>query len=187
MRVARGLLKGRNIPNKYSATTRAIESRIKDAIFDSIGSIYMARCLDLFTGTGALGIEALSRGAKEVIFNDIYSFKLKYISDLLKRWNFTSKNYSFIKMDAIKLIEALYKGEEKFDITFIDPPFFRDVQNINIAQLVLITLSKYPILTSNGLYIVRIYKKELLSIPENISVMRKKRYGISVVYMLSYK
>jgi 16S rRNA (guanine(966)-N(2))-methyltransferase RsmD len=185
MRIARGILKGRHIPNKYPSNTRPVESKIKDAVFDIIGNVYMARCLDLFAGTGAFGLEALSRGAREVIFNDIHGYKLNYIETLLKRWNFPIKNYKFIKMDAIKLIKALHKKRERFDIIFIDPPFSKEIKGINIAQLSLNTISDYPIVSENGIFIIRTYKKDILSLPKNIKKIKEKIYGINRVYILS--
>jgi 16S rRNA (guanine966-N2)-methyltransferase len=122
-----GLYKGTKIPYKPSETIRPTENRVRETVFnwlmhDVQGSI----CLDMFSGTGALGIEALSRGADRVIFLEKDKNLCLEISTLIQKLSLT-KRTQVIHTDALKY--PLEKLDLIFDIVFLDPPFRKGFLN----------------------------------------------------------
>ena len=122
-----GMHKGTKIPYKPSETIRPTENRVRETLFnwlmhDIEGSI----CLDMFSGTGALGIEALSRGADKVIFLEKNKELCLIINNLLEKLSLTKKA-EVIHTDSLKY--PLEKLNLIFDIVFLDPPFRKDFLN----------------------------------------------------------
>lgn len=118
MRVISGIYKGRRLLSPKDDRIRPTTDRIKETLFNILQfRISGARVLDLFSGTGALGIEALSRGASEVIFADNNSNSIKLIKQNLEK---IEGNY---KVWQLSYIDAIMRCEGKFDIIFLDPPF----------------------------------------------------------------
>lgn len=124
VRVIGGSLRSRKINFPEVEGLRPTSDRIRETLFNWIqNDTAGAHCLDLFAGCGALGIEALSRGASQVTMIDSHQLvidALKHNCELLKLSNFTVK-----KMDAQSWIEQ-YGSEFKFDLIFLDPPFQDD-------------------------------------------------------------
>ena len=126
-RIIGGVHKGTKIPYKPSETIRPTESRARETLFnwlmhDTEGAI----CLDMFSGTGALGIEALSRGADKVIFLEKNKGLCLIINNLLEELSVTQKA-EVIHTDSLKY--PLEKLNLIFDIVFLDPPFRKDFLN----------------------------------------------------------
>jgi len=126
MRIIAGLAKGRKLlaPVGFD-TTRPTLDRVKESMFSIIQNrVYGSRALDVFAGTGSLGLEAASRGAKRCILVDkspeTYGFLQKNIENL----NFTDICRS-LNMDSYKALEKLGAEGEVFDIIFIDPPYMK--------------------------------------------------------------
>ena len=126
-RIIGGVHKGTKIPYKPSETIRPTESRARETLFnwlmhDTEGAI----CLDMFSGTGALGIEALSRGADKVIFLEKNKDLCLIINNLLEQLSLTQKA-EVIHTDSLKY--PLEKLNLIFDIVFLDPPYRKDFLN----------------------------------------------------------
>lgn len=125
MRVTAGIYKGRKLlENKYNHI-RPTADMVKQALFNKLSTqILNARFLDLFCGSGAIGIEAISRGAKEVIFVDKDNRSTNLTKQNLKKLSIQAK---VLTVDYKKALQS-FKGE-KFDIIFIDPPYKSEVYN----------------------------------------------------------
>jgi len=131
LRVGSGWAKGQNLKTPKGDITRPTSDKIKSAIFDSISSeVSEAKVLDLFAGSGALGIEALSRGAKSCQFIELSKDAIKClkenISEVLRRasvQNLTEPRISLVAGDVSK---AHYS--DKFDIIIADPPYAEVVE-----------------------------------------------------------
>lgn len=120
MRVITGSARGRRLQTLDGDHVRPTTDRVKEAIFSVIQFDIEAReVLDLFAGSGQLGIEALSRGAKSAVFIDNSMQSLEVIRDNLRTTGFTDKG-TVIKTDALMFLKA---GKQKFDILFLDPPY----------------------------------------------------------------
>lgn len=120
MRVITGSARGIQLKTPEGMTTRPTSDRVKEAMFSIIHfDIPGAHVLDLFGGTGQLGIEALSRGAKSAIFVDAGEPACRLIKENLKRTKL-EKQGSVIRSD---YLEYLKRTREKFDIILLDPPY----------------------------------------------------------------
>lgn len=120
MRVITGTAKGRRLTTLEGEDIRPTAAKVKGAIFNSIQFDIEGRTvLDLFAGSGQLGIEALSRGAKKAFFVDLSREAIKVINDNLEHCRLKD-NASVFNGDSISYLKTT---REKFDIVFIDPPY----------------------------------------------------------------
>ena len=105
------------------AHTRPTKDRIREAVFSALGDINGARVLDLYAGSGAMGIEALSRGASHATFVDISPLAIKTIKDNLTNLKVDSNDYEIIKNKDIVAIEQFKQNNKQFDLVVLDPPY----------------------------------------------------------------
>ena len=120
MRVISGKARGVNLKTPEGLMTRPTIDRVKEALFSIINfDIPASNVLDLFGGTGQLGIEALSRGAKSAVFVDQREDACKLIKENLKRTKL-EQDAKVVRMD---YLDYLKRCREKFDIIFLDPPY----------------------------------------------------------------
>ena len=120
MRVISGKARGVNLKTPEGILTRPTIDRVKEALFSIINfDIPASNVLDLFGGTGQLGIEALSRGAKSAVFVDQREDACKLIKENLKRTKL-EQDAKVVRMD---YLDYLKRSREKFDIIFLDPPY----------------------------------------------------------------
>lgn len=166
MRIISGKYKGREIKGYNIEGTRPTMDRVKESLFASIqnyvkGSI----CLDLFAGSGGLGIEALSEGALSCYFVD----NNKIVIDTLKK-NLTSlkveEDYFLIKKD---YVEALKTFDMKFDIIFLDPPYHLNMMN-NAIDLII----ENNLLNDGGIIVCE-YEEGTVNC--DLQILKEKRYG----------
>ncbi len=121
MKIIAGQFKGRRLQTPKDKKIRPTSSRVREFIFSCLGNrVENARVLDLFAGTGGLGIEALSRGAEIVVFNDYSGRSLDIVRANVKNIGCTA---GFFKMPAHKFIKYAVDNEFFFDIVFCDPPY----------------------------------------------------------------
>ena len=163
--------------------TRPMTDRIKTSIFDLIREfVPKAKVLDLFAGSGALGIEALSRGADTATFIDN---NLKALQIIIKNLETTqlSEKAEFKKVDVLKYLQKDNENSGKYDLIFLDPPFKFTLEEK--AQLVVLSAN---FLSSDGLLIFRFPKQENYAhtFTELVKVY-EKNYGLSSVSFLKLK
>lgn len=122
MRVVSGKYRGLRLAEFKGSDVRPTADRVKESLFNILGaSVAGARVLDLFCGSGSLGIECLSRGAKSVCFNDLSQDSLNILKKNLARLS----DAEGVKITKLDFSACLYGGE-KYDIIFIDPPYASD-------------------------------------------------------------
>ena len=173
MRITTGKYKARNI--KMPKGIRPTQDKVRKALFDILGDIEGLSFLELFAGSGAVGLEAISRGVKALAL-------VEYNRDCLlaMRKNIESlkvKACSIYPQEANAAIIALHKESRKFDIIFLDPPYYKDM-----AKKTLQTLSAYDILAPNGFMVVQHFKKE--NLPETLGVFvlfKQHKYGDNIL------
>lgn len=120
MRVITGSARGRRLKTPENYDIRPTTDNVKESLFNILQfDIEGRRVLDLFAGTGQLGIEALSRGARETVFIDVSREAVKIIKDNLKSCGLSA---TVLQTDAMKYLENC----GKFDVIFIDPPYDSD-------------------------------------------------------------
>ncbi|EKN66314.1 putative methyltransferase [Neobacillus bataviensis LMG 21833] len=123
MRVVSGICKGRPLKAVPGNTTRPTTDKVKEALFNMIGPYFDGGIgLDLFAGSGGLGLEALSRGLEKVIFVDRESKAIQVIHENIKACKF-EENSEVFRNDADRALKALIKRDICFDYIFLDPPY----------------------------------------------------------------
>ncbi len=176
MRVIAGEAKGHKLKGTARKTTRAITDRIKESIFGILGDISGKRVLDLFAGTGSLGIEALSRGAREVIFVDRDRNCAKLIRENLSL--FTANLQATVYTDTVRnRLKRFGRSSGKFDLIFVDPPF-----GSNLIEETLKDIARFKLVSEEGLVIARHHNRQQL--PEKVDELhlsRRKKYGEDIV------
>ena len=124
MRVISGIARGTKLDTLEGISTRPTLDRVKEALFNIIqNEIYDAKVLDLFSGSGALAIESISRGAKYAVSIDSSKKAIEIIKQNVKKTHFENK-IKIINKDYKKALEEI--SEEKFNIIFLDPPYNTD-------------------------------------------------------------
>ena len=131
IKIIGGLYKGKIIPLKDAEGLRPTPARVRETIFTWLsGNIENASVLDLFAGSGALGFEALSRGADKVTLvemNPQTVYTLKSVADTFK-----TDNVEVVKSDALSYLE---NTSEKFDVIFVDPPYKLDIYEKTLSLI----------------------------------------------------
>ncbi len=173
MRVIAGKWKSKILNSPKTNKTRPTLDRIKEALFSIITPyIKDAVVLDLFAGTGNLGIEALSRGAKFVYFNDVNYEAVKVIYSNVQLTNY--ENYVKItKKDYDKCLKSLIDENVQFDIIFLDPPY-----ESKIEEKCLNTISDSTLIHEDTIIILESDKEKIFN--ENIDglcLIDKRTYG----------
>lgn len=175
MNIIAGIVKGRKL--EIPKGIRPTAQKVKEALFNILGDrVKKATVLDLFAGSGSLGIEALSHGAKEAVFVDNNFVCINAIKQSLKKVFFLSVS-STIQSDFKKALSFFKRKEKKFDIIFVDPPYGQ-----KLAENVLQEIAQYDILLCNGILIVEHFKKEILSSEVgNLVLERQRKYGDTIL------
>lgn len=147
MRIIAGKYRGTNIPSPKEEIVKPTLDRIKENIFNIIQfKVNDSVCLDLFCGSGALGLECVSRGAKEVTFVDNNKNNILALKKLLLKLN--AENYSLCNNDYYEVLKKSEVNNKKFDIIFLDPPF-----DTNLAELALQKIFKFNLLNEGGIVV----------------------------------
>ncbi|GLB61202.1 16S rRNA (guanine(966)-N(2))-methyltransferase RsmD [Cytobacillus sp. NCCP-133] len=135
MRVVSGEKKGKILKAVPGSSTRPTTDKVKEAIFNIIGPYFDGGLgLDLFAGSGGLGIEALSRGADKIIFVDRDGKAIQTIHENIRICGF-EEQAEIYRNDADRAIKALLKRELAFDYIFLDPPY-RKQQLLKLLQVI---------------------------------------------------
>ena len=140
MRIIAGKYKAKRLNSPKTDLTRPTLDRVKEALFNIIQfQVQDAVVLDLFAGTGALGIEALSRGAKEAIFCDKVPEAVKVIKQNVINTNNLDKAI-IINKDYKNALENVSKQNKKFDIIFLDPPYKTNLAIESLQKIIMSNL-----------------------------------------------
>ena len=174
MRVISGTAKGTKLNSIESLSTRPTLDRVKEPLFSIIQNyIEEANVLDLFAGSGALGIETLSRGASKCIFCDKSYDSIKILKQNLEKTRLEEKSI-IINKDYKKCIENI--KQEKFDIIFIDPPY-----KMNIAVDSIKLILKYNLFAKDGIIILETDEEQRdlneLELINELEVKDVRKYG----------
>lgn len=125
MRVIAGRYGGRRLKAPKGRTTRPTSDRVREALFGLLGDVEGQRVLDLFAGTGALGIEALSRGARQAVFVERDQRAIEALQANLAALGLTGEQAQLRREDAAEALRTARKREETYDLVLIDPPYGR--------------------------------------------------------------
>ncbi|MBL7157336.1 MAG: 16S rRNA (guanine(966)-N(2))-methyltransferase RsmD [Candidatus Omnitrophica bacterium] len=178
MRIIGGEYRHRAIKMPKGVEVRPTQDRVREAVFNIIRErVPESRVLDLYAGSGAFGIEALSRGASLSIFVDNNTKCIAAIKSNLSVIGDKAKCTQLLKKDGVKAIEAFKESGVKFDIIFLDPPYYRD-----LAKNSLLKIDACDILAQHSFVIAEHFVRDV--IPDTIGklqLFKRKRYGDTVL------
>lgn len=182
MRIIAGKARGRKILSPEGLGTRPTLDRVKESIFNIIqNNVRGSIVLDQFAGTGSLGLEAASRGAKEchlVDMGDDTFSKLKQNIIDLKFEDFCTAH----KGDSFKYLETFGKQGKVFDLIFIDPPYAKDMIPPSLELI-----KKYNLLSADGLIVTKIdSEEEICGGYEDIVLVKQRKYGNTTVCLYEF-
>jgi 16S rRNA (guanine966-N2)-methyltransferase len=123
MRVIAGRLGGRRLRAPAGRVTRPTSERVREALFSSLGSVEDSTALDLFAGSGALGIEALSRGAGRVVFVERDARAVRALRDNLAALAIDPDEAEVRRAEVLAALRTARARKETYDLVFIDPPY----------------------------------------------------------------
>ncbi len=179
MRVVAGKAKGKLLLAPPGKDTRPITAMMKEALFSMWHfSLPGSAFLDLFAGSGSMGIEAISRGAKKAVFVENHRIAVDVIQKNIVNCKF-DREAEVYQDDVFRRIPLLSRQGERFDIIYLDPPF--TVSSIFIP--VMETLAKENILNPDGVIAIRSEKN--FDMPDafgDLVKYKEKKYGISVIH-----
>ena len=167
MQITGGKFKGFKI--KVPKDVRPTSAFNRKRIFDIIGDVEGLRVLDLFCGSGALGLEAISRGAEFCVFVDVRNESFRVVNENLRKLGVSNVGL-FIKEDALKFCRN-WNGE-KFDIIFADPPYSWD-RYVEILECV------KSLLKENGIFVLEISSRVIPPEVENLELFKFVKGGDS--------
>ena len=178
MRVISGTLKGRNIKGYDIDGTRPTMDRVKESVFGMIqNNIKDSICLDLFCGSGNLGIEAISNGAKLCYFVDNNIKATKVVEENVKDLNI-KQNSKILNIDYKRSLKYFNENNTKFDLIFVDPPY-----DYHVIEKIIKYVSEYNLLNENGLLVLEFEKKKLEESYNNLKLIKFKKYSWKYVYI----
>lgn len=177
MRIIAGKARGHKLIPPATMETRPTLDRVKEAIFSTI-QLYIpeAVVVDVFAGTGSLGLESASRGASEVYLFDKSSVTFPLLKQNVENLKF--QDFCFpINTDAYEGMKKLAIKGKKFDIIFIDPPYCKEM----IPEAMKI-VSDNELLNDNGIIVTKIDTiEEIYEGYDNIKLIKSKKYGNTTV------
>ena len=176
MKIISGFLRGAVIPTVKNAKYRPSTGKFKEAIFSILsagGNLKDKIVLDLFSGTGSLGFEALSRGAKYATFVDIDSIHLNMAETFAEKHKIMDQT-RFIKADSTNLMAT----DLKYDLVFLDPPYGR-----KMVEKALVALRKAEWLSNGAIIVIELAAKEDVELPDWCALIDKRVYGGSKMIM----
>lgn len=172
MRVVAGTAKGLRLDAPKGRDVRPTADRVREALFSSLGDrLRGAAVLDLFGGTGALAIEALSRGAASAVVVELNPRTADVIAANLSRTGL-ARLARLLRGDALKTIPRLAAEGARFDVAFLDPPYAGD-----LAERALRALIDHGVLAEGGIAVVEHPKRSALPEIAGARVVAERRYG----------
>lgn len=177
MRVISGKYKGQKIKGYNQVGTRPTMDRVKESLFSMIQTkIKNSTVLDLFAGSGSLGIEALSNGSKKCYFVEVNKKMFLLLKTNLETIKITEEYYLF-NLDYLDFLKLCSKNKIKFDLIFLDPPY-----NLYLINQVLEQLIKYNLLKKDGQVICEYTDEKVEN--HNFKIITEKNYGNKKIRIL---
>lgn len=180
MRVIAGKFRSRPLRTLRGMALRPTSDRLRETLFNVLGaSVEGSTFVDLFAGTGAIGIEALSRGAERVIFVENHAAAVKLIRENLKSLGIANEA-EILAMDAIRGLKHLAARDGRADFVFMDPPYARAEEYERVLEFT----DSARILPTEGVVIAEHAKK--IELPESVHSLERTRVLVQGNSALSF-
>lgn len=181
MRVIAGKFKSRQLKAVPSQLTRPTTDKNKENLFNMIGPYFQGgTCLDLFAGSGGLGIEAVSRGIDE-----LYSVDKQYRAFMTIKENVANLKINdhvhLYKADYSKALELFAKNHVQFDLVFLDPPY-----GMKIHQKILDFMAEHHMLKKDCIIVIEDLKEERIDVTSPFVLKKQHYYGMTSLQILSF-
>jgi 16S rRNA (guanine(966)-N(2))-methyltransferase RsmD len=182
VRIIAGRLKGRRLAAVRGAI-RPTADRVREAIFNILGPIVLeAQVLDLFAGTGALGIEALSRGAARAVFVENHASSLQVLRQNLAQCGLTDVS-QVLPQDAARALATLAAQGERFGLIFLDPPYGK-----GLPGQILPLVARNNLLAQEGLVVVEHRRgEEMADNYQHLARRDERGYGDTVISLYEHQ
>jgi 16S rRNA (guanine966-N2)-methyltransferase len=178
MKIIGGKFRGRTIEAPRGLLSRPPLAIIRESVFNVLGQeLGETRVLDLFSGSGSLGFEALSRGALRAHFVDAAARSVKMIERNAAALGVTD-SCVIVRGDAAGFVQA-WDGDA-FDFVFIDPPFLSGK-----AAPVLAAMQTSAAVSEGTVVVVRVHRRETLDVPGTLRIIKERRFGESLVFFIT--
>ncbi len=173
MRIVGGEFKGRSIKAPDSSLTRPVTDKTKEAVFNMLGDISDLTVLDAYSGSGALALEAISRGASSAVAIDNSKEAIRIINDNVAVLDVSEK----IEVVNKDVAEWLEDNQASFDLVFADPPF-SDANDAVLKEL----MSR-----ADRLFILKHARRKQPLEVDNLELVRSRKYGESMISIYKIK
>lgn len=178
MKIISGIYKGRKLDGYDIAGTRPTMERVKESLFATIqNNLPNAIVLDLFSGSGNLGIESLSQGSKYAYLVDYNKKSIDVIKNNIKNIGIT--NCETINLDYLQALKYLHGKNIKLDIIFLDPPY-----NTDYIEKSITLITKLDLLSKDGIIVCESSSLDKIVFPEVYKIAKEKKYGDKWVAIL---
>ena len=177
MRIIAGAAKGRRLHPPKSPLIRPVSDKVKEAIFNILAEkTDAASVLDLFAGTGSVGLEALSRGASRCVFVESFPHALSLLQKNIVACGF--RESAFVLRGELPAILSRLKKKGTFDLVFVDPPYDRGLIGPSLAGL-----TRYNLIDAQSCVIVEHSPREA-PVSEGLALFDSRKYGQTIVSFL---
>lgn len=177
MRIISGKYKGRQVEGFNIDGTRPTMDRVKESLIAMIqNNIEDSVCLDLFAGSGSVGLELLSNGAKKCVFSDLNPRVIDVLKKNVSKLKILEE-IEFLNLDYKKVLENKKNDGTKFDIIFLDPPY-----ELNFVTPSLKLINEYGLLSNDGIIVCE-FEKEMIDYSD-YKIIKEKKYGSKNVIIL---
>ena len=183
MRIIAGQNRGKKLKSVPGMKTRPTADRVKEAVFSSIDPVlYGSRFLDVFSGTGSIALEAVSRGAAEAVLLEKDGQALQVIQDNVAACG-QQQRCTILRGDSLALLDGLSKQGRQFDLIYVDPPY-----QSGFYELVLQQIAAKQLLSEHGMILLECAKNASLSVENSIFfIWKEKIYGDTRIVYIKHK
>lgn len=181
VRILGGLYRSRTLKTPPGQQTRPTRSVVREAVFNMLqGQCSESTVLDLFAGSGAMGLEALSRGAAEAVFCDNQFQAIQVIRYNVKLLNLERKA-EMIMLDWSQALKQLEAQQRSFDLIFLDPPYQMEPKQI------LSGIEQEKLLKDDGIIVLEQGADKPLNLPDFYELLKDRRYGESRLHLIQHR
>ena len=181
IRIVGGLYKGRKINVAIGKNVKATSEKVREAIFNILSSVLTWKefsALDLYSGSGALGLEALSRGAKKTFFVELTNKNIETIKKNIELISPEQDRVELFQNRALNWITHFFNFELK-GVVFLDPPFSSNEYGPTLEKL-----STHSALKKGSFIVVQSHQSKKILIPKNLEIFKQRKYGSIMLQIL---